>query len=449
MILAVALLAAAGRADADSSAVYYRLFLTDGTSVASYGEYARVADTVVFSMALGGTEAAPVLQLASLPASRIDWPATEQYADAARAAHYAATRGEPDYAALSDAVAAALNGIAQTEDAARRLQIADGARRRLAEWSRGSYGYRSRDVAQLSSMLDEVAAEIRAAAGWDSGFDLQLVATVSPPSVPLLAAPSAQEAAQQAYTVASLTGDPSERKALLSAVARSLAGSREPWAATLAARARREMDLEEGIDYQYIRLTHAAVTRASARAGEGDVRGVQGVIADVLARDDRLGRRRPSEVSALLATLDARLETARRLRLARDRWLLRVAEYRTYSRQIAEGVQILHGLEQAVDDIRELAGPSRLVLLRAQLGTQEAALTFSRVTPPEDLRPVHALFASAVQLAADACRRRLDAVATGSEEIAWSASSAAAGSLMLLERAQKDLSRWLKPPSLP
>jgi hypothetical protein len=109
----------------------------------------------------------------------------------------------------------------------------------------------------------------------------------------------------------------------------------------------------------------------------------------------------------------------------------------------------MQSLRQAIDDIKELAGPPRGALLRAEARTGEAALAFSRVTPPQELQPVHALFVSAVQLAANACRQRLSAITTGDEQTAWSASSAAAGAQMLLERAQKDLTRWLKPPSLP
>ena len=157
--MALALLFMPGVAASDTTAVYYRLFLTDGTSLASYGEFARVADRVVFSMRLGGSDSDPRLQLVSSSAAQVDWTATEQYADAARAAHYAATRGEEEYAAINDAVAAALNGVAQTTDPPTKLRIADAARRRLAEWSRSNYGYRSRDVAQLSSMLDEVLKE--------------------------------------------------------------------------------------------------------------------------------------------------------------------------------------------------------------------------------------------------------------------------------------------------
>jgi hypothetical protein len=450
LIAICAALTLAGSAAADTNAVYYRVFLTDGSSLASYGEFARVADRVVFSMPLGDSDDVPTLQLVSVPADRVDWSATEKYADAARAAHFAATRGEQEYAALNAEVAAALNDIARSDDPVMRLRRADLARRRLAEWSRASYGYRSRDVAELSSMLDEVAAGLRADAGGNGGFDLQLVAMVSPPpAVPLLPPPTLRESAEQGLAAATVATDAGERKALLAAVARALTGTNTDWAATLANRARRELELEETVDRSYRGLTQTAIRNAKTRAAAADVRGVQGIIAHVLAQDDELGRRRPAEVSALLATLDARLDAARRLRLARDRWALRVPRYRAYARSIAAARQVLAALRRPIDDIKELAGPSRRVLLRAQLNTSEAALMFSRVSPPDDLLPVHALFVSAVQLAATACKQRLAAVSTGDEQTAWAASSAAAGSQMLLDRAQKDLTRWLKPPSLP
>jgi hypothetical protein len=300
-------------------------------------------------------------------------------------------------------------------------------------------------------MLDETIAEIQSNGGArNSGFELQLVATVSPPpSVPLLGPPSAREEAQQALAVANLAGDASERRTLLDSVVQSLSKRSEPWATSLANHARQALEAETSLDRLYGALTQSAINRARVQAQAANVRGVQGVIADVLSRDDQLGRRRPAEISALLATLDARLDAARKLRLARDGWLLRVPEYRAYARNIAHGLRLLAALKRPVDDIRELAGPARRVLLRAQIDAEEASLAFSRVTPPDDLAPIHALFVSAVQLAASACKQRLAAVSSGSEQDAWSASSAAAGSLMLVDRARQDLTRWLKPPSLP
>ena len=169
--------APAGAADA----VLYRLFLHDGTTLVSYGDFARVADRVVFSMPIGGLEGgAPRLELVSIPESTIDWPRTDAYAYAARARHYADTRGEMEFGRLSTRVAEALNAVALTEDPARRLALADGARKALAEWPSRNYGYRAADVAQLTALLDEVVSELRVAAG-QSRFDLSLVSNTAPP----------------------------------------------------------------------------------------------------------------------------------------------------------------------------------------------------------------------------------------------------------------------------
>ena len=73
-------------------------------------------------------------------------------------------------------MARTLSHVAQTKDPVRRLSLATEAQRMLATWPAAHYGYRARDVAQLSALLDEAVAELRVAAGL-SRFDLALVAT--------------------------------------------------------------------------------------------------------------------------------------------------------------------------------------------------------------------------------------------------------------------------------
>jgi hypothetical protein len=58
--------AAAGLASAVPDATLLRLFLTDGTSVVSYGEFARIEDRVIFSMPAGGAPSEPRLQAVTL-----------------------------------------------------------------------------------------------------------------------------------------------------------------------------------------------------------------------------------------------------------------------------------------------------------------------------------------------------------------------------------------------
>jgi hypothetical protein len=330
--------------------------------------------------------------------------------------------------------------------------MAETARQYLAQWSRFTFGYRASDVAQLSSLLDEAAADLQpsGANGPERSFDLDLVAIVGPPpAVPLQPPPSLRESVQHALTAAGAAEDSGERRSLLQSAASALKGVREGWAAPLAKRISRDLEAEERIDRAYEELQRVAIARADSRAAAADVRGLQGVIAEVLRRDDRLGRRRRPQVSSLLATLDARLDAARRLRLALDRWELNLPSYREYSRAIDRVMSVIRRLKEPMEDIQALAGPTRADLLRTRSRVDEAALALSRLKPPSDLDSVHALFVSGVNLAASACAQRLDAISSGDVKTAWAASSAAAGALMLFDRAQEDLTRWLKPPKLP
>src|SRR5262249_46575430 len=159
-----------------------------------------IAGNVVFSVPLGGLETdAPRLQLVSLSESVVDWPRTEAYAEAARARRFIDTRAEEEFSRLSEAVATTLNQVALTKEPARRLAIADQARRMLADWPAHNYAYRAADVAQLASLLDEVVSELRVAAG-QSRFELNLVAnTTPPPPVPMLPPPTLRESVEQGF----------------------------------------------------------------------------------------------------------------------------------------------------------------------------------------------------------------------------------------------------------
>ena len=419
-LIALLGLASPARADAAES-VLYRLFLMDGTTLISYGEFARVADRVVFSIPLGDTTESPSLQLVSIPQSSVDWERTDRYSDAVRARRFAETRGESDFAGLSSRVTDALNQIALTSDPARRLAMALEARGNLARWPSENYGYRATDVAQLVGMLDEVISELRVAAG-QSSFDLSLVANVTPPAAEeLLPAPGFRETMEQAVAAASATSEPTERVSLLRAVAAAL---QEP-----------------------ARAGGWAITAATARAARGDVTGVQSLVQTVLKTDDRLGRRRPQETAALLAFLDLRLDEARRLRLARDAWVLRMGLFRTYRAAIAPAIEELRRSTRSLESIRQLAGPEPRLLPRLEQRLVMGKLEIAAITPPVELQPAHELLAAAFQMARRAATGRRNAVSSGNMTLAWEASSAAAGALMLLERAAQELDRLTAPPS--
>src|SRR5262245_49418235 len=66
----------------------HRVFLDDGTSLASFGEPAQLGDRVVFSMPTAASATEPHLHLVTIPASRVDWNRTNSYAESVRAAQY-------------------------------------------------------------------------------------------------------------------------------------------------------------------------------------------------------------------------------------------------------------------------------------------------------------------------------------------------------------------------
>src|ERR1700693_552816 len=107
-ILVLCLLTCARASAAPDDATMFRVFLSDGTSLVSYGELARVGDRVVFSMPTSAGPN-PALHLVDLAASRVDGERTNRYAASARAARYLETQADDDYAALSNQIAQALN----------------------------------------------------------------------------------------------------------------------------------------------------------------------------------------------------------------------------------------------------------------------------------------------------------------------------------------------------
>lgn len=426
----------------------FRLFLRDGAVIACLGEYARVDTQVVCSLAIDGAE---TTELVSLRADEIDWIRTEDYTVALRAARYAEARGEHDFAELSGDVARLLNEVGQTADNARRLGLALEARRRLSEWPARHHNYRASDVQQILQLVDDAIADFRAAAG--AQFDLALHAAVATPvPPPLLAVPTPEQAVTTAVAVAERVRDAGERMSLLEAIAATIArlGERLPLAVRdrLGLLVSRRLEAEREVEAAYTRLAADVAGRSRAAAARADVRGVERARASIENRDARLGQKRPDRVAAILATVQADLDAARRLRLARDQWAVKAVTYKSYKRSVQAPMDELSLMARGLDDIKRLAGPTAPVL--AQLTRRAVAATrgFGMVVPPSDLASVHALMVSAAQLAAQAVAGRQDAVTSGAMDRAWQASSAAAGALMLLDRARKDLDSALVPPVL-
>ncbi len=440
-----------GRAEV-LDAVLYRIFLADGSSLVSYGEYSRVGDDIVFSLPIRADFKNPRLHLVSIPSATIDWHTTERYSESARSAHYAATQGDADFALMSSEVAYALNDVARTADPSLRLEIAMRARTTLHAWPRDHYGYRASDVQQIVGWLDEVISEIRVATGAQR-FDLDFVAlSSSPPPMPLLPPPSLQETIAQALGAARLTRVPAERVSLLRAtmglLSENAAALPAPWVNTTRALVTAEIDAELSIERAYADLTRTLLDDSARRAAEADVRGLERLRRDIQARDAALGRKRPNQFRALVLVVDDRLAAARQLRLERDRWNLRVQTFRAYQRALTAPVEGFIRSKAGLEEIRALAGPDAEVLEQLGYDLKTAERSLQGSTPPVEFRSIHDLMVRAVQLAYTSVRFRQDAIHSNDIATAWDASAAASGALMLFTKAQADLGRQLRAPAL-
>ena len=440
---------AATEALAASDALLFRVFLLDGTSIVSYGEFARVGEQVIFSMPVGGSPSDPQLQAISLAASRIDWQKTDHFAASTRYQHYVATRAEADYLQLTEEVASVLSNIAQSTDRPRALALAEQARQILNDWPRTHYGYRQQDVQEIVGVLNAATARLQGGAA--QPFQISLVSITELPAEPLAPMPTPREQLEQLLRVAQVSDSPSDRMALLHS-AQSLLTTPGLMSAVDAGRLRRsveeQIDHENDIDRRYKQLTQDLLARATRAAGNARIADVQRVLDRIPKEDVRLGGQRPDVVQALTVSVQTQLENARRLRLLRDQWKSRLAMFDAYQRSVGSEIAQLVKSRSALESIRKLEGPSpdRLESLHNRL--RGGASRLDRLLVPEYLRSTHDLVVGAWRFAETAAAQRLKAVSSGEIGTAWEASSAAAGALMMLSRAQSQLRLLIEPPKL-
>ena len=440
----------ASQADAAS---LFRVFLKDGQSLVSYGEFARLDDRVVFSMPTSSSAVVPQLQLISIPSDRVDWPRTLSYAETVRATTYLKTRAESDYAALTSEVARSLNAVGLTADPGRRLSLIEAARKTLAEWPASHYNYRYDEIQQMLGALDEAIGGLRAASGSNT-FALSLVAVGAPPPAlePLLPAPGAREAIEGTLAAAAATATPAERVSLLIVAVGTLDAERgnlsPDWAAATRTETLAEIAREQEIDRKYQSLATRLLPLASARAAAADVRGVERILAQISTNDAALGSVRPDAVASLVAAVEVQLDTARRVRLEREHAALRANEFRAYRTAMVLPLARLQRMTRPLEDIKALAGSSPDAIGRMLYAAGLVQKSLATIEPPSELRDAHSLFVSAVQLADNAARTRREAAVAGNLSRAWDASSAAAGALMLADRARQEMQAAMRPARL-
>jgi hypothetical protein len=453
-IAAAALLApVALRAQAAAdNATLLRVFLSDGTSLVSYGEPARAGDRVVFSMPTAATPNPP-LTLVNLPIARVDWDRTSRYAANARATRYVQTQAEADYAQLSNDVAATLNDVAHAATPTERLLIVERARKTLAEWPENHFNFRRTEVQQMLAMLDEAIVDLQAATG-RGRYTLSLSAFAEPPGPvePLQPPPTPKEAIEQVLAAARVTDSAADRTSLLSSAIASIdrdkASLPDEWVSATRAATEAAVAIELRDDRNYRLLTTQTMAQASRQARAADVRGLERLLLALPQRDSALGYRRPDAVNALVAAVQEKLDAARRLRLARDRFELRQPVLAEYGLAIGTPMALLTQLGPSLEAVKSLSGSSPVALATIQQKVARILALAAAIVPPQEVAAAHALLISAAQLAGNAAQIRREATLAGDMARAWDASSAAAGALMLGARARADIQNALRPPQL-
>jgi hypothetical protein len=219
-------------------------------------------------------------------------------------------------------------------------------------------------------------------------------------------------------------------------------------ARTLRRSAEEQIKRETSIDQRYAQLSRrltAAASRASQRAR---IATVEHILDSVAAEDARLGGKRPEAVQALRAEVEMHLDAARRLRLLRDQWQIRRDIYRDYRRSVSTQLLQLVKAQPLLEAIRRLDGPDPEHLMALRRRLTGGADRLSRMTAAADLRTMHELLLAAWRFAESAADGRYDAISSNNITRAREASSAAAGALLMLSRAQQELRTLLDPPQL-
>ena len=450
--LAAALLLPVHAAAADDP-VLLREFLSDAHSLVCYGEPALVGDRVIFSMPTADGANSP-LHLVNLPIARVDWERTSRYTTTAQATRYIATQADADYAALSNNVAATLADVGRVTDPRQRLAIVERARATLADWPKNHYNYRQTEVKQMLAMLDEAIADLQAQTG-RGRFSLTLSAFADPPPLPnepLLPPPTPREAIEQVLLAASVVDTAAERTSLLSSAIATLDRDKDAvpadWATETRTATEAAVQAEMRVDKRYEVFTTHAMAVANYRAQQGDVLGLQRLLQTIPQRDALLGGKRPDAVAALVGGVQGKLDAARRLQLARDRFAMRAPVLREYRNEIRTPMDLFAQLKPALEAVKALSGSTPEALALVERNVARILTLASAIVPPEEVAAAHALLVSATQLAGNSARIRREATLAGDMGRAWDASSAAAGALMLGAKARTDIQASLRLPQL-
>ena len=424
----------------------FRVYLTDGTALVCWGDYARVGDRLVLTVPIG-TGARAAYEFVSIAIEKVDLIKTERYAESVRATQFAATRGKAEFAALSDRLAAELSAISLMTDVKARLGAAEQARQMLLDWAASSHGYKAKEVQQMLQMLDSAIIDLRVAAG-ESRFTMNLSADRMPANVPLRAAPTAAETVRLAIKAAAAADSDDTRRAIL-ARARAVAAalpSKDEKSAKIKATVDRELAAAMRVETSYARLDRDVRDLAEKAIDRGDVAAIEVLRARVLKTDRLMGKQRKEAVTALLEELDRATDAAAQQRLVLDHWEALRGEILTYQKDTAGLLKTLAGLVNELTAIKKMTGPPLTALVTAERQTAAVGTLYTNLVVPEGAAAAHSLLGLAIGQAELAVRTRHRAVETRELAAAKEAGSIAADALERLTQARTALALALKPP---
>jgi len=221
----------------------------------------------------------------------------------------------------------------------------------------------------------------------------------------------------------------------------------EAWARRVRGTVGVDLEHERQVERAYTVLRQSALESSAKLARKGDRREFEKLRDRVIAEDRRLGGERTGEIAALLATIDLQADGAAQARNTRKEWEKREQFYRRYRRSMSGSFNVFRDATVSLDQVRTLAGPPLHTLEAMAKRLAAARVKIAKVTPPADLAAGHALVQSAWELAETALRLRRESVSSNSIDSAQRASSAAAGALMLYQRARTDLAAAMAPPT--
>jgi hypothetical protein len=98
--------------------------------------------------------------------------------------------------------------------------------------------------------------------------------------------------------------------------------------------------------------------------------------------------------------------------------------------------------------VKALAGPDVASLPDLAHRFEQVSRQLALINPPADFAPAHATLRSSAELGQQAMRTRERAAVQADVAAAWDASSAAAGSLLMLDQARRQIDALSRPPEL-